>query len=508
MLAEQPRGSAPRDGYEFMLRLTDAIEESTGAFQDRQPDAFRYRDADLRHAVERELYSRLSGRQDLLHAYRAGGSDAVGVDTALEVDVVGRLLHPGSPVARSRAAGPWRAARSARWKLAPRGGVDRPLGAGSSAVTPAGQAPVAFVLDHPKFLAYLEPVLAALGPASSLVISIVPGVDAPATAAGVRHIPAHAARSMPRPDMTRAGIGLAESWYLCSSFERLDAVISRERPRVVIVVEGNSAVDELTNQICRLHRIPCLCIQQGWSPIVHNGFRHMSFSAMLVWGEGFRELLRPHNPGQHFEVIGSPVFDARATGQSPHRHLHDVVDGAPVVAVFLQGDSPLITGRHREALLGIVRETAGRLPRAYVLVREHPAHPLEQAQREALGAISNVMLAAPDRYPIGDVLDVSTLAVSIYSTTLLESAARGRVPVVFNPTALPRSAPDLEAIGAGVEQRDARAATDTVVRLMQDDAARAAFKPGLAAFASRFFDGARPGAARRIGAVIDAAAAA
>jgi hypothetical protein len=508
VLAEQPGRSASRDGYEFMLSLTDAIEESTGAFEDQHPGAFRYRDSDLRRAVERELYSRLSGRQDLLHVYCAGGSDVAGVETALEADVVARLLHHSGPVARSRGAGPWRAARSARWKLAPRRSVDRPLGAGGSAGTSVDQAPVAFVLDHPKFLAYLEPVLGALRPASSLVISIVPGVDTSATAAGVRYIPAHAARSMPRPDMTRAGIGLAESWYLCSSFERLDAAISRERPRAVIVVEGNSAVDELTNQICRLRRIPCLCIQQGWSPIVHNGFRHMSFSAMLVWGEGFRELLRPHNPDQHFEVVGSPVFDARANGQSPHRHLHDLVDGAPVVAVFLQGDSPLITGRHREALLGIVRETAGRLPQAYVLVREHPAHPLEQPHRDALGAISNVILAAPDRYPIGDVLDVSTLAVSIYSTTLLESAARGRVPVVFNPTALPRSAPDLEAIGAGVEQRDARAATETVVHLMQDDAARAAFGPGLAAFASRFFDGARPGAARRIGDIIDAATAA
>ena len=180
----------------------------------------------------------------------------------------------------------------------------------------------------------------------------------------------------------------------------------------------------------------------------------------------------------------------------------------PTVAVFLQGDSPLISQHDREALLGIALEAARRLHEALVLVREHPGHPLRRPERDALAAIPNVILAPPDQYLIDDVLDVSAVALSIYSTTLLESAARGRVPVVFNPTALPRSIPDVEALGAGVEHRDASDATEAVVRLVKDDAARAAFEDRLTAFADHFFDGARPGAAHRITAAIDGAVAA
>ena len=124
------------------------------------------------------------------------------------------------------------------------------------------RAPVAFVLDHPKFLTFLEPVLAQLGDPPPLVISLVPGVDARPTQVPLRHISAYRSRSLPRPDMRQAGRGLAESWYLCSNFELLDAIIAHERPRVAAVVEGNSAFDEITNQVCRRHEI-LVGIQQG-----------------------------------------------------------------------------------------------------------------------------------------------------------------------------------------------------------------------------------------------------
>jgi hypothetical protein len=490
-----------------MLRLTDSIEQTTDALEQATPGAFRYGEADLRRAVERALYVRLSDRRDLIEAFGAWTSGDPQAETALESAVIGRLLERGRPARRSRAVALQRTARQVRWRLAPRARADRRGQAGTGASDTTAEAPVALVLDHSKFVSYLEPVLRELGTPAPVVISMAPGVESPSTPVPVRQIAAHGARSMPRPDMRRAGRGLAESWYMCSNFELLDAVISRERPRAVIVVEGNSPFDELANRVCRLRRIPCLCIQQGWSPIVHTGFRHMSFSAMLVWGQGFAELLEPSNPEQRFEVTGSPVFEAQASGGGSEE-LRRLTAGRACLAVFLQGDSPLISPRDGAALLAIATEAAGRLPEACVLIREHPGHPLDSEQREALASLPNVELAPPGRYPIRDVLDLCAVALSIYSTTLLESAARGRLPIAFNPTSLPRSLPDLDALGAGIELRDARRTTEMVIRLMQDDGARAAFDPAMNAFADRFFDGARPGAARQIRAAIDSASTA
>jgi len=493
-----------------MLGLTRAVEETTATLERGSPGAFRYRQADLRYAVERELYSRLGGRQDLLDAFAAGDQSPKPAKTAVEADVIGRLLNSGGSLTQVGPPLIRRTARSLRWKLAPPARSERwkarpeDLPAGEAGET----APVAFVLDHPKFLTFLEPILAELGDPPPLVISLVPGVDARPTPVPLRHICAYRSRSLPRPDMRQGGRGLAESWYLCSNFELLDAIIAHERPRATVVVEGNSAFDEITNRVCRQRAIPCLCIQQGWSPIAHNGFRNMSFSAMLTWGEGFAELLRPHNPGQRFEVTGSPVFDRHGEGSLALQRLRAETGGRPAVAVFLQGESPLISRHDRESLMRIAAEVAHRVRQVSVLVREHPGHPLTRPERDALGAIPNVILASPDRYFIDEVLEVSTVSLSIYSTTLLESAACGRVPVVFNPTALSRSNPDVEALGAGVEHRDASEVVDAIVRLVQDDAVRASFEDGMTAFADRFFDGARPGAAGRIRAAIDSAVAA
>ena len=202
------------------------------------------------------------------------------------------------------------------------------------------------------------------------------------------------------------------------------------------------------------------------------------------------------------------MFDRRSDGSAGGRRLREAAGGRPVVAVFLQGESPLITARDRDTLLRIATEAADRLDQAAVLVREHPGHPLTSPERDALAAIHNVILAPPDRYFIDEVLDLSAVSLSIYSTTLLESAARGRVPVAFNPTAMPRSNPDVEALGAGLERRAPSEVVAAVVRLVEDDAARAAFEDGMTGFADHFFDGARPGAAGRIAAAIDSAVAA
>lgn len=79
------------------------------------------------------------------------------------------------------------------------------------------------------------------------------------------------------------------------------------------------------------------------------------------------------------------------------------------------------------------------------------------------------------------------MAVSIYSTSLVEAAALGVVPVVFNPTSMPHYSPDLAALGAGVEARTLEAAEEAIVRLTQDATATAALGPGLEAFRARFF---------------------
>jgi hypothetical protein len=481
-------------GFAFTLALSDSIEQAGDALEAGRPGAFHYGDVDLRRAVERELYVRLAGRQDLLESFDSGRAP-LPVGTPLEGDVVRRLLGLHGPARRPRFDREVRAARRLRWRVAPR---SRP---GLS--VSGSERSVAFMLDHPKFVSFLAPILLELSHPPPIVVSLIPGLDSALRGLRAQHIPAYDARRMPRPRL-RVGPGLAERLHLCAYFERLRAILDRERPRAVIVVEGNSPFDEITNRACQLLRIPCLCLQQGWSPVIHTGFRHMSFSRMLVWGAGFRELLEPHNPGQRFDVTGSPVFDEPAAwpGETS-ANLQTLTRQRSCLAVFLQGDSQLVGAPEREALIGIGREAARLLPDSCVIVREHPAHPLDARTRSLLGATPNLVLAAPGAHSMRAVLDASRVAISVFSTTLLESAARGRPAVVFNPNALPMASPDLAAMGAGIEVRTTSAATEAVVGLMRSEERRHALANGMSAFAQRFFAGAQPGAARGVRVLID-----
>ena len=62
----------PRDlGYQFVVALSDAIERATAAFAREDHTAFRYRGADLRHAVERSLYVALVNHAQVASEFEA-----------------------------------------------------------------------------------------------------------------------------------------------------------------------------------------------------------------------------------------------------------------------------------------------------------------------------------------------------------------------------------------------------------------------------------------------------
>src|SRR5262249_31936595 len=139
--------------------------------------------------------------------------------------------------------------------------------------------------------------------------------------------------------------------------------VAEHRPRLVVVVEGNSPFDECLNQACKLAKVPCVCIQQGWSPIIHAGFRHLSFTSMLVWGPEFGRLLAASSPGHGFTPTGSHIV-------GPPRH---GATSGDAVSFFLQARSPMIDDQAWNGLLTLVQRVAATLGEVRVLVREHPS---------------------------------------------------------------------------------------------------------------------------------------
>jgi hypothetical protein len=304
-----------------------------------------------------------------------------------------------------------------------------------------------------------------------------------------------------RPPEPRAvGSALRSLPDLAAELDRFERVLERVRPDRVVVIEGNAPTDEVMNQACRRAGIPCICLQQGWSPIVHPGFRNMTYSTMAVWGQGFRDLLAPANPLQDFAVTGSHMLEAGA-GQGDAELARELA-GRRAAGFFLQSTSPVIDPRHLDELRGLATRVAGELPDAAVVVREHPGSPLEQSARAELQRLPNVVWAPADRYGLRAVLGTVSATVSIYSTTLVESAALGVPPVVLGVTSMERYSPDLEALGAGVQARDAGQAFVAVRRLLTEPGAREPFRPGMDRVSQELFAGLDGRALDRVAALV------
>lgn len=478
MTTIQTESSGPDLGYAYTVDLCEAIAES---LESAPAGAFDYKGADLTQAVTRTVYMTLVNNATLKRRYadRQAARPVERFSVPTKAERLGAVALTGTEVVVDAPQRRWRS-RAHAW-----------LDARSALPRTEAELPVAgvvFVMHSPKFLRFAEPLLASIE--RPVVVNTGHDFTESLAELGVPGLPLD---TWPAA-IQACGSLLEDRADLLATFDRLEACFAQLKPRAVVVFEGNHAFDELANRAARALDIPCFCIQHGWSPIVHNGFRGMTFSAMLVWGEGFAELLRAYNPNESFVATGNPALD----------HVVPQVSANPVVTFFAQGPSQLLSASHVDDFLALACETARAQPDARILVREHPSSPLRPDQTARLAVLPNVRLVSPEDRSLADVLSETHVSVSIYSTTILESAAFLVPPVVYNTTSLPRYFPDIDSLGAGIEARERDAALATIDRLLHDRTAVRRLEPGMQEVRARFFNGLDGLAAQRIAETIEA----
>ena len=132
-----------------------------------------------------------------------------------------------------------------------------------------------------------------------------------------------------------------------------------------MTLEGNAPQDILALEVAKKLNIPCYCIQQGWAPFIHNGFRNMSFSEYFVWGKEFANLLKRFNPKQEFLVTGSP-FIKDSDSNIEITKLRNI-------SFFLQDISPLINETAFQNFFDLIILTSKCFPEISIIVKEHPS---------------------------------------------------------------------------------------------------------------------------------------
>jgi len=231
------------------------------------------------------------------------------------------------------------------------------------------------------------------------------------------------------------GKHLVEFHPLIRFYSYAKQLLTAATPQCIVLPEGNSPRYEILNLIAKQMEIPCYCIQQGWSPVIHSGFRDMHYTNMMLWGEQFKKALIPYNPDQLFTITGSHVITkAPLKAVEPKK--------PPTICFFLQAVTSILPQEAFDAFNQLILNTAESLPQCTVGVREHPGHPIAPEMLAKLNHYSNVKLLPSEKYNLDHVLGETDLAVSIYSTVILESLCKGITPLIVNISALDKYIPD------------------------------------------------------------------
>lgn len=447
-------------GFDYTRDLCRAIERLTASAVRRDSHAYVYRGMQLRYAVERMLYIKGINSEALFQHYLAHRVGDGGVVTKLPLTSVESDVAFFLCTQRSTDDHPPR--RVGRWLMETAKSVyswvrRRGRLRARAARTAVHRRDILIHVVNAKFANYLEPVTRELDPGSYAYLSTgdaglaeqlvqqgYPVVSLPTKGSLHQHV--------------FCSYALSEFLQLTHDADATLAALRVLQPKCTVVVEGNAPMDVITAEASRLLGIPCYCVQQGWSPYAHCGFRNMGYTEMFVWGQRFAEMLRPYNPGQVFRVTGSHAL--RAQGAFPPRK------SVETLSFFLQAPCALLGNQAYEDFFDLIDSVAQAYSHVRVIVREHPGHPVPYESRQKLQICSNVHFSILADEPLAEVIATSDLVVSVFSTVLLEAMAMNVVPLICSIGAMRRYEPAIAAAGAAIEVQsvaDARRAIDEVI---------------------------------------------
>jgi hypothetical protein len=446
--------------YALQVELTEAIESYVDQLGRSEFRALIYRGVDLSRLISIELYFRLINDSQLRHAFAKYKNGEVLSDDPSEIPIsiaanwILRQMLGRERGFRSLKRAVAYCVNSIRSAVAQGNEWSgRKIGA-----LPIRSNKVMFLALSDRFADYLSPIKEQI---AADVVWLVPAGGSAAgrfRESGEDFLEYSSESKQPRFSMTRA---IASHWpEPAALLDEFVDILTENKPRSVVVVEGNHPEDELLARAAEIAGVRSICLQQGWSPIVHAGFRQMRFDRFCVWGEKFGRLLQPFNPQQKFVVTGNFRVGARGAQKR---------EGVGAVSFFLQNGALMISPSAWKGMLEFIRWTADRFLDQKVLIREHPATPLTKDERALFSAHGNIEFCPSSGGSLREVLARTRVAVSFYSTTLIEALAHNAVPLIVNITGAPHHNPDLAALGVGMEVHDFCAARNAINRLLSGE---------------------------------------
>lgn len=210
-------------------------------------------------------------------------------------------------------------------------------------------------------------------------------------------------------------------------------ILKALQPEGVLILEGCHYQEQILSIIAQRQGVPDIGIQQGWPSFMHTMFRRLPYSYYLTWGKGFTEHWQKYNSETTFIPTG---------------YLYDIQHKCgDAITFFLQSPRFLSDEHYFKQMASLIEVTAVRFPEKVIGVREHPEYKLDAKTMQRLQAYSNIQIMS--ELPLAEAFAQTQVAVSHFSSALMEGVAHDCIPLVFDPTQGSRYSPDIEMLGLG-----------------------------------------------------------
>jgi hypothetical protein len=216
-------------------------------------------------------------------------------------------------------------------------------------------------------------------------------------------------------------------------------LIAKINPPSVICFEGDAPYNSNLAVIAKQYGATSYCIQWGihypcWRDIA---FSNMQFDFFISWGRFFSDFLKTNNPGLKF--IEHCYFASHSVSGKQRKK----------VLFIDQGSGGLISDNDQRNLIRLAVDTMNKFPEYEIEYRIHPSELKNETILKVL--IENNLSINEVTTPLHLSLAQCCVAVSIFSSGLVEALSQGVIPVLVNVTCLEQYPVPIQEMNLGRE---------------------------------------------------------
>ena len=201
-------------------------------------------------------------------------------------------------------------------------------------------------------------------------------------------------------------------------FIQLSVII--KKPKIILFFEGDDYKFELLNLLSKKLEFKTICIQNATDieEFTKAGFHNMNHYKYYTWGNVYSDLFNKISPNVKTKVVGNFLIDNKSKKKE-------------YIGIILQKKNNKVSEKLNKNFLKFINWLVENYEKN-IIIRPHPLDHKNFYNIEEITKNKKIVIHNPIDFSIGETLSKCKIIVTIYSSTIVEAASLGVIPLIFN----------------------------------------------------------------------------